>query len=160
MAATVNPCGFALLPAYLSAFLGDQHRHGGANAVGRALSVSAALTAGFVVVFGLFGIIVTPLALSVDDKLPWVTIVIGSALVVAAIALLARTQRNVRIPKMRARRSWASAVDLGRGAHPDDAVALRGRRSGRGGVPQLVDVAVAAVETAVGLGPVGVVTVE
>lgn len=88
MAATVNPCGFALLPAYLSAFLGDQHRHGGANAVGRALSVSAALTAGFVVVFGLFGIIVTPLALSVDDKLPWVTIVIGSALVVAGIALL------------------------------------------------------------------------
>ena len=117
MAATVNPCGFALLPAYLSAFLGDQHRHGGANAVGRALSVSAALTAGFVVVFGLFGIIVTPLALSVDDKLPRVTIVIGSALVVAAIALLARTQRNVRIPKMRAPavlgvrgRSWSRSA--------------------------------------------------
>lgn len=100
MAATVNPCGFALLPAYLSAFLGIEHRAGGANAVGRALGVSAALTAGFVVVFGLFGVIVTPLALSIDDKLPYVTIVIGVGLVVLGIALLAGKELVVRIPKL------------------------------------------------------------
>lgn len=100
MAATVNPCGFALLPAYLSAFLGSEHRSGGTNAVGRALAVSAALTAGFVVVFGLFGLVITPLALSIEDKLPWVTIVIGIGLVALGIALLAGKQPTLKIPKL------------------------------------------------------------
>ncbi len=100
MAATVNPCGFALLPAYLSAFLGSEHRSGGANAIGRALAVSAALTAGFVVVFGLFGLVITPLALSIEDKLPWVTIVIGIGLVGLGIALLAGKQPTLNIPKL------------------------------------------------------------
>ncbi len=100
MAATVNPCGFALLPAYLSAFLGSEHRGGGAAAVGRALAVSAALTAGFVVVFGLFGLVVTPLALSIEDKLPWVTVVIGIGLVALGIALLAGRQPTLNIPKL------------------------------------------------------------
>jgi cytochrome c-type biogenesis protein len=100
MAATVNPCGFAMLPAYLSAFLGAEHRQGGMQAFGRALAVSAALTGGFLVVFGLFGIIVTPLALSVEDKLPWVTIVIGVALVAGGIALLSGKVLSLRIPKL------------------------------------------------------------
>lgn len=100
MAATVNPCGFALLPAYLSAFLGQAERPGRRNAVGRALAVSAALTAGFVVVFGAFGLIVTPLALSIDQHLPWVTIVIGVALVALGIALLAGRSPTVRLPKL------------------------------------------------------------
>ncbi len=63
--ATVNPCGFALLPAYLSYFLGlDANQEepngdadGAANPVLRALAVSVAVTAGFVVVFGVMGII-------------------------------------------------------------------------------------------------------
>ena len=66
--ATINPCGFALLPAYLSYFLGLDDdataaapggdaatgSPGGANPVLRALAVSAAVTLGFVVVFGTF----------------------------------------------------------------------------------------------------------
>lgn len=59
MVATVNPCGFALLPAYLSAFVGLDDGTSRASAVGRALKVSAALTAGFVAVFGLFGIVIS-----------------------------------------------------------------------------------------------------
>ncbi len=49
MVATVNPCGFAMLPAYLSFFLGleggadDEDRRAG---VARALAVGAAVTAG------------------------------------------------------------------------------------------------------------------
>jgi cytochrome c biogenesis protein CcdA len=100
MAATVNPCGFAMLPAYLSLFLGADHKSGGANAVLRALAVSAALTAGFVAVFGLFGIAITPLALSVEEHLPWVTIVIGVGLVGLGVALLTGRQPTLRIPKL------------------------------------------------------------
>jgi cytochrome c biogenesis protein CcdA len=100
MAATVNPCGFALLPAYLSAFLGMQDRGTRTDAVLRALGVSAALTLGFVVVFGLFGLVVTPLALSVEQHLPWVTIVIGVLLTGLGISLLAGRAFSVPIPKL------------------------------------------------------------
>ena len=56
MAATVNPCGFALLPAYLSAFVGlEDGQIVDDRGRSRALKVSAALTAGFITVFGLFG---------------------------------------------------------------------------------------------------------
>jgi cytochrome c-type biogenesis protein len=99
MAATVNPCGFALLPAYLSAFVGaqDEAHH---DPVVRALAVTGALTAGFIAVFGLFGVIVTPLALSINDSLPWVTIVIGIGLVVLGGALLAGCELTLKIPKL------------------------------------------------------------
>jgi len=102
MAATVNPCGFALLPAYLSAFVGldDDGSGGKVGAVRRALTVSAALTAGFVLVFGLFGLIVTPLALRLERSLPWVTIVIGIGLVGIGVALLAGRQLVLSIPKL------------------------------------------------------------
>jgi thiol-disulfide isomerase/thioredoxin len=80
MAATVNPCGFALLPAYLAAFVGIEHRGGRAGAVGRALTVSLALTAGFVLVFGAFGLIISPLAVRIEHYLPWATVVIGFGL--------------------------------------------------------------------------------
>ena len=99
MAATVNPCGFALLPAYLAAFVGDEQERG-VGAVPRAFAVSAAMTGGFVVVFGLFGVIITPLALSVEQYLPWATIVIGIALVALGIKLLAGGELNLAIPKL------------------------------------------------------------
>jgi cytochrome c biogenesis protein CcdA len=100
MAATVNPCGFAMLPAYLSAFLGVEQRPTGADAVFRALSVSAAMIGGFVAVFGLFGLIITPLALSIDEYLPWVTIVVGIALVALGIAFLAGRHPTLRLPAL------------------------------------------------------------
>ena len=100
MAATVNPCGFALLPAYLSTFVGLDHDGGRAGAIGRALTVSAVLTAGFVVVFAMFGLIVTPFALRVEQYLPWATIVIGVGLVGLGAALLLGRQLVVKIPKL------------------------------------------------------------
>ena len=48
----------------------------------------------------LFGLVVTPLALSIEDKLPWVTIVIGIGLVALGIALLAGRQPTLKIPKL------------------------------------------------------------
>jgi len=102
MAATVNPCGFAMLPAYLAMFLGDDTAEGasGRSAVPRAFAVSAVLTVGFVAVFGLFGLIISPLAIQVEQYLPWATIVIGIALVGLGIALVAGRQLAVHLPKM------------------------------------------------------------
>lgn len=101
MAATVNPCGFALLPAYLAAFVGlDEADRGAPRAVVRALAVSGVLTVGFVAVFGLFGAVVTPFALQIEQHLPWVTIVIGIGLLALGVILLTGRDLTLHLPKL------------------------------------------------------------
>lgn len=100
MAATVNPCGFALLPAYLSAFVGLDDRQSKSSAIGRAVQVSLVMTAGFVLVFGLFGAVISKVIDGVEEQLPWATVVIGVLLVGLGIYLLAGRQLVVNIPKL------------------------------------------------------------
>ncbi len=100
MLATVNPCGFALLPAYLSAFVGLDDRSSQAGAVARALKVSAVLTAGFVLVFGICGIIIVKIASEFQRYLPWATVVIGISLVGFGVYLLTGRELVLRIPKL------------------------------------------------------------
>ena len=71
MLAAVNPCGFALLPAYLFLLVLGEDRPSRWAAVGRALALTAAMTLGFVAVFGIFGLVITPIAASVPRYLPW-----------------------------------------------------------------------------------------
>ena len=99
MAATVNPCGFAMLPAYLAMCLGEEDAPG-SSSVGRALAVSVTLTAGFVAVFGLFGLAIAPLAVSIERYLPWATMVIGIALVAMGVALVMGRQFTLHTPKL------------------------------------------------------------
>jgi cytochrome c biogenesis protein CcdA len=88
--ATFNPCGFALLPAYLSALvIGDQDGSKPALAAyGRAARFSAGMAIGLVGVFTAFALIVFPFALSLEQYLPAVTAVIGLALVFFGVQLL------------------------------------------------------------------------
>ncbi|MGH8838481.1 MAG: cytochrome c biogenesis CcdA family protein [Jiangellaceae bacterium] len=97
MVAAFNPCGFALLPAYLTLLV---RRTAGGNPLGRALGATAAMTAGFVVVFGAFGLVVVPLALSVGTYLSWATIVVGAALVLLGLWLLSGREIVVRVPRL------------------------------------------------------------
>ena len=100
MAAALNPCGFAMLPAYLTYFVGTGDAESGtAKSISRALLVSLVLTAGFVVVFGIFGLVTTPFAISIEQHLPWVTIVIGIGLAGLGIAMLAGKQVMLTTPK-------------------------------------------------------------
>src|SRR4029078_10451618 len=60
MVMTVNPCGFAMLPAYLSFFVGIEDASDDQSTtanVARALLVSAAVTVGFVSTFAIVGLI-------------------------------------------------------------------------------------------------------
>lgn len=101
MVATVNPCGFALLPAYLSYFLGlEEDDASQANSVIRALTVSAAVTAGFIVVFGLMGIVWSSVSGWLGTRLPYFTIVIGFGLVVLGIAMLRGFEPIINLPKL------------------------------------------------------------
>ena len=83
MVASVNPCGFVLLPAYLGLYLGDaQGAADGRRAIGRAILVSATVTASFVLLFGLFGILVGLAASAVTSPLPWIGTAVGAGLIV------------------------------------------------------------------------------
>ncbi|MEJ3745582.1 cytochrome c biogenesis protein CcdA [Actinomycetes bacterium KLBMP 9797] len=98
--AAVNPCGFALLPAYLSFLVLDDTGGARPAAVGRALTLTAAMTAGFVAVFGGFGLLAAPAADAVARHLPWVSIGIGLILAAAGIWLLAGRQLPTIAPKI------------------------------------------------------------
>lgn len=104
MIATINPCGFAMLPAYLSYFLGQEDPSDDARrGVLRALAVGASVSAGFLVVFGLIGIMITKFSVSMSSisaQLPWVTIVIGLGLAGLGLAMVRGYAPTVRLPKM------------------------------------------------------------
>ncbi|WP_103510220.1 cytochrome c biogenesis CcdA family protein [Streptomyces sp. SM13] len=99
--AAVNPCGFALLPAYLSLLvLGDDSPTRGV-AVGRALTATASITVGFAALFGIFGLAIQPLAGQVQEHLPWFTITFGILMAAAGAWLLAGRRLPALMPKVR-----------------------------------------------------------
>jgi cytochrome c-type biogenesis protein len=97
MVAAFNPCGFALLPAYLTLLIG---RGSEGNPLARALTASAAMTAGFVGVFGAFGLVVVPLAISLGTYLSWATVIIGIGFVGLGGWLLAGHELLLRLPRL------------------------------------------------------------
>lgn len=110
MVATINPCGFAMLPAYLSYFLGLEGQQTSTDAAGtahqptapvpQALRVSAAVTAGFLVVFAVLGVAWSSVSGLIGTRLPYVTIVIGLVLVALGIAMLRGFEPSLSLPKL------------------------------------------------------------
>jgi cytochrome c-type biogenesis protein len=86
--AALNPCGFALLPVYLTVLITDGDQPSRASAVARAMISTAAIVTGFVAVFALFGLALAPVAGLVQARLPWFTIVLGLALAGLGVWLL------------------------------------------------------------------------
>lgn len=100
LVAALNPCGFAMLPTYLTlVVLGSGEQRSRSAAVGRALVATAAMAVGFLAVFATFGLLVTPLASQVQRYLPIVTIVIGVALVAMGGWMLSGREITLFLPK-------------------------------------------------------------
>jgi cytochrome c-type biogenesis protein len=97
MVASVNPCGFAMLPAYLGLYMGtvnetvkDQFaRLSPARRTFQALSVAAAVSAGFVVLFGIAGLLIAAGGTFIVGAFPWIGFAVGFMLVAAGLWLLA-----------------------------------------------------------------------
>ncbi|MFT5530343.1 MAG: cytochrome c-type biogenesis protein [Candidatus Poriferisodalaceae bacterium] len=104
MVATVNPCGFAMLPAYLSFFLGLESGSPDADrpraSLGRALLTGLVVSAGFLLVFGIVGVAVTAGLQAIRDIVPWIAIVIGAVLIVLGIAVLSGFRLQAVLPKI------------------------------------------------------------
>lgn len=79
--AAFNPCGFALLPAYLGMYLGDPIS--GRSSLARALAVSSAVSVSFIGVFGLVGLVVGIASQAVVSVMPWIGLAIGVMLIAA-----------------------------------------------------------------------------
>jgi len=80
LVAAVNPCGFPMLPAYLSWFIGtddDTDTDTGARVL-RALGSALAVSIGFVAVFAGLGIPINAGASSIYRWMPWLTMVIAT----------------------------------------------------------------------------------
>ena len=92
MVSTVNPCGFALLPAYLGLYLGKGTERFARTSAWRrfsqALLVAAAASAGFVVLFGAAGLVIASTGSFLVDALPWIGLGVGVLLAVVGIWLL------------------------------------------------------------------------
>lgn len=113
MIAALNPCGFAMLPAYLALVVnGEQTSR--ARAVGRAVAATAAMAAGFLAVFGLFGLLTVSVASRVQQYAPYLTVVVGIALV--ALGLWLVTGRELTVLSWNSARlgsRWAPTARLG-----------------------------------------------
>jgi cytochrome c biogenesis protein CcdA len=118
--AVVNPCGFAMLPAYLSYFLGVEYRAVAAGqeteqaGVGRAVVVSLAVSLGFLTVFTSIGAVAKIWTQQIVEVMNYVGIVVGVALIGLGIAMLLGYRLPLVTPKLdrggRSRTVWSMYV--------------------------------------------------
>ena len=106
LVAAFNPCGFAMLPTYLTYFLGlDSDESSLSKSVLRGGTVGLALTLGFSTGFGIFGVLFEVVlsggARSTVQSWLWVVTIASGALVgVLGIAMLRGFQPVLNIPKL------------------------------------------------------------
>jgi cytochrome c-type biogenesis protein len=115
--AAFNPCGFVLLPAYLTSLIltGDIAERKTSIYL-RATRFSLGMTVGFIGVFGGFALVVAPFARSIEKFLPIITIIVGIALLSLAIPLILGKSfflKKLANPNIAPTKSWLSQVGYG-----------------------------------------------
>jgi cytochrome c-type biogenesis protein len=100
MVATVNPCGFVLLPTYLMYFLGLEAGRADSEraTVRRALLVGGAVTAGFMAVFVLVGAVTSWFTSWLVANSKYVTGLAGVAFIGLGIAMLFGFKPSFAVP--------------------------------------------------------------
>jgi len=103
MVALINPCGFALLPAYLGFFLGLDEDDAGESKIqslNRAQIVGLSLSLGFLAVFGILGLAFAGIIGEISAILRYITLGMGVLLVILGIAMLRGFQPLLKLPKL------------------------------------------------------------
>lgn len=96
LVATINPCGFAMLPAYLSFFLGlEEPDSDGRPGVGGTLRVGGIVSLGFFVVFSVTGRLINAGARAIIDWIPYLALGVGVAMVGLGVAMWRGYELNV-----------------------------------------------------------------
>jgi len=114
MVAAVNPCGFALLPAYLGLYLDDGHTAiGPGRRAGRAVAISATMTASFILLFGAVGIVANLAASGLTSSLPWIGTAVGAGLILTGGIMASGWQIGSRLVPSPARRLRSTVLSGG-----------------------------------------------
>jgi cytochrome c biogenesis protein CcdA len=101
LVAALNPCGFAFLPGYLGLVIsGGSQITSRPVALARAAAATLVMSTGFLTVFGVFGLLISPLITSAQKYLPFATMIIGVLLIALAAWLLAGREIAVVAPKL------------------------------------------------------------
>jgi cytochrome c-type biogenesis protein len=113
MAATVNPCGFVMLPAFVSYQLGERdagyEQVGLAQRLRRAVALGVTVTLGFVVVFAGVGLVLASGGRVVLRAVPWAGLVVGVVLVLLGLAFLIGKGPLLQLPAV-GQGAWARDV--------------------------------------------------
>jgi len=86
--ATFNPCGFALLPAYMGMIAAANEGRSKSQALIGGLRFASGMTVGFILLFGTFGVVFAPFASAISRYLPIVTIIVGLLIIALGFWLL------------------------------------------------------------------------
>lgn len=98
LVAALNPCGFAFLPGYLGLVIAGSGETSRPAALARAALATVTMATGFLTVFGIFGLVVSPLIASAQKYLPFATVVIGVALLAIGGWLVSGRDLAVLLP--------------------------------------------------------------
>lgn len=98
MVAPVNPCGFALLPAWITLSTGDAHTHALPARLARALYAGLALTIGFAGTLVVVGLVVSAGAHVIIDAAPWLGLIVGVVLLLLGLVMLTGHSLGLRLP--------------------------------------------------------------
>ena len=99
--ATINPCGFAMLPAYISYFLGIEATSSPslASSFTRALVTGSVVSAGFLFVFGIAGLLVSLGFTAIRGIVPWIAIGVGVTLIILGCLVSSGRRIDIALPK-------------------------------------------------------------
>jgi len=98
-AATLNPCGFAMLPAYVAYFIGkEESRSSLTRGIVSGLQGGIAMTLGVLAVFAAIGTILSLASRAILRYFPWATMAIGAAIIVLGVVMLLRRSVQVALP--------------------------------------------------------------
>lgn len=149
--AAFNPCGFALLPAYLGLYLNDRQAGDDLAArTRRSLKVSLVVAGAFTVLFGVTGALFSLASTLIVRLLPWVGLGVGVVLIVVGGMTI-----GGRLITFDAAQQFAGKLGRGAGTSSTRGYAAFGLAYGLASLGCALPLFLALVGTAVVLGGVG-----
>ncbi len=116
MVTAVSPCGVIMVPAYASLYVGGgEDSRPTRRRIGRALVMSAVVTAGFILLFGVTGAVLSWGGSFLKEYVPWVAVAIGVLLVVLGAYVVAGGKLYSSLPARLADRLGGAAGPSARG---------------------------------------------
>ena len=105
MLTAVSPCGVIMLPAYASLYVGSgEDGRPRRRRVGRALLMSAVVTSGFILLFGVTGTVLSWGGSFLKDYVPWLAVAIGVLLMILGVYMVAGGRLYSSLPARLANR--------------------------------------------------------